>query len=428
MSDSSLLAERAAHYCELILDVACGPGGLIISFPRFDTRRPFQEGEEPPLYTQDRLDRIWGGNAPKATAAESLYGENTLWVTGWFLWSQILRYRTTREQEALDNARKCFRDLNHIFRLCRQIEPGLLGKPIGGRASPNTSNDQAACPVLFYVQYAQEMASPEEKAEAVENMALHGEYYLRRNWVMVHHGNLARVVESTHTSVMKYLACVHAAYELTGQTRFRDAAFKYLRQILAAGNLPWPSNPYEINPNITYYYGMLCDYWSRTEMGKEANWTGFVGEYWRATQQAFDEEGLPRFGQYDHVQKTFTAYPEGWMNREEAIQLGVVSSIDISQDPTGKVWVSPTSAPTRALSCVFAPALALLARAHGFDENAHKAAKRILLRMDEESLRLWWNLDGKMPVEWKSLLNIFAPEVAAIWLVGYWMGRWQGVW
>jgi len=65
---------------------------------------------------------------------------------------------------------------------------------------------------------------------------------------------------------------------------------------------------------------------------------------------------------------------------------------------------------------------------YGFDENAHKAAKRILLQMDEESLRLWWNLDGRMPVEWKSLLNIFATEVAAIWLVGYWMGRWQGVW
>ena len=32
------------------------------------------------------------------------------------------------------------------------------------------------------------------------------------------------------------------------------------------------------------------------------------------------------------------------------------------------------------------------------------------------------------PAELKPLTNIFAPEVAAMWLVAYWMGRLQKVW
>ena len=50
MSESDTLAERAARYRELVMDVACGPGGILIAFPRFDTRKPFPEGEEFPGY------------------------------------------------------------------------------------------------------------------------------------------------------------------------------------------------------------------------------------------------------------------------------------------------------------------------------------------------------------------------------------------
>ena len=107
-------------------------------------------------------------------------------------------------------------------------------------------------------------------------MGQHGEYYLRRDWVMNHHGNLSRVVDNPHTSLMKYLACVHAAYELTGETRFRDAAFTYLRQIVENGRLPWPTDPYEINHNL-FYWGFLCDYWARTEIAAEFDWLATSG-------------------------------------------------------------------------------------------------------------------------------------------------------
>jgi len=406
--DSAELARRAVRYRELILDVAKGPGGMIIAFLPVDTRRPFQEGEPLHWYLVRNLERAWGTASPRPTTAEWYYGENTLWATGWFLYSQILRYRATRDPEAKQTAQKCFRDLSNIFRLSHSIEPGLLGKPHGGRAGPTTSFDQSACLALFYVLYAQELATSEEKAEAAKNMVLHGEYYLRRNWVMNHHGHLQKVVEPDHTSTMKYLACAYAAYQLTGETRFRDEAFKHLRQLIQAGRLPWPSNPYEINHNLTYY-ALLCDFWNKTEMAAEFDWKGCIGEYWSAEQKSFDVGGLPRFGPYDTVHRSFTPYPSTW-------------------DPVEKKWQSATCQGNYPLNCIFAGMLALLAQAHGLDDKAHRSAKRTLLRMDENTLRWWGGYDEKLPDEMKPILNIFATEVPALWLAAYWMGRLQGVW
>jgi hypothetical protein len=415
------LHERAALYRKLILDVACGPGGMIISFPRFDTRRPFQEGEAYEACWSMSTDEAWGEFSPRPTVAELNYGENTLWATGWFLWSQILRYRATGEAEARETAQKCFRDLSNLFRLCGEIEPGLLGKPHGGRPGPTVSYDQSACPVLFYVLYAQELATPEERAEAVANMERHGDFYLRRNWVMNHHGNLQRAVDPSHTSTMKYLACVHAAYELTGETRFRDAAFRTLRQILQSGKLPWPTNPYETNHNL-YYWALLCDYWNRTEVAAETDWTGAIRDYREAARAALGEDGLARFGHWDTVQRSFTPYPDRWLTREDAATWPAQAPRKAERH-----WISSTSLSNRGLVSACWAALALLAHSHGLDDNAPESARRTLDRMDEESLRWAWD-DGKLPDELKPLLNVFAPEVSAVWLVAYWMGRLQGVW
>jgi hypothetical protein len=421
MAASAVLAERANRFHDQILDVAKGPSGMIIAFVHFDTRRPLQEGAEHHWYLVQNLEDAWGPFSPRPTVAEWYYGENTLWATGWFLWSQILRYRATQEPEALETARKCFRDLNNIFRLCRTLEPGLLGKPHGGRPGPTTSNDQAACPVIFYAAFAQELATPEERAEATEHMALHGDWYLRRNWVVNHHGSLSRIVDPSHTSTMKYLACVHAAYELTGETRYRDAAFRYLRQIIDTGKLPWPTNPYEINHNL-YYWGLLCDRWSKTEMADAADWIGCIREYWLAARTAFDAEGLLMFGHYDTADRSFARYPDRWLSSEDAAAFPEQAS-----RTKNRRWTSATSLSNRPLISACSAALALLARSHGLDDNAHEAAQRTLLRMDESMLRWWWD-DDALPDELKPLMNIFAPEVAGMWQVAYWMGRLQQVW
>ena len=327
----------------------------------------------------------------------------------------------------METARKCFRDLSYLFRLCGEREPGVLAKPHGGRGGVTTSFDQSACPVIFYTMYAQEMATSEEKAVAVENLRQHGDYYLRRNWVMNLFGTLTRIVEPVPSvSVMKYLACVYAAYQLTGEVKYRDAAFKHLRDIIPM--LPWPSNPYPTIHNL-YYWALLCEFWSKTEIGDETDWISYIGEYWKAAQTAFDAEGLSRFGFYDTEKGAFTPYPDRWLTHEDsASNAGWGGKWGYAPEKEGvRTWISSTSLNNRALNSALYAALGLLARSHGLDKNAHKLSKRTLLRMDEDALRWWWD-DGKLPEELKGLHNIFAPEVASAWQVAYWTGKSQDVW
>ena len=416
--ESTLLAERAKDYLRQVLEVARGPGGLIISHSRFDTRRPLQEGEELHPYLHQVLDSVWGPEAPKPTVAEWYYGENTAWATGWLLWSQMIRYRVTGDAEAMEVARKCFRDLNHIFDLSRTIEPGLLGKPHGGRAGGTTSFDQSANPILLYAQFAREYGTPAEKEQARGNLLAHGDYYLRRNWVMNHHGNFARIVDPTPTSAMKYLACIHAAFDATGEVRFRDAAVKYVRQIIEAGKLPWPDANYVINANV-FYYSWLSEYWSKTSLADAADWIGNIGTYWEAAQKGLDHEGLLLDGMYDTKSKIFTPVKEGWSP-------GNPPSAGQKFTPL-TWWRSPTGYQGRTLYSLVIACLGLIAKKHGLDKNAHEVSKKILLRVDTNGLRQCWD-DGRLPPEMKPFANLFGAEFPSQWMIAYWMGREQGCW
>jgi len=416
-AQSRLLAERAEDYLQQILEVARGPGSLLISHLRFDTRQPLQEGEDIHPYLHQELDSNWGKDAPKPTVPDWYYGEDTLWATGWLLWSQMIRYRVTGEPEAQRIARKCFQDLNHVFDLCRPIEPGLLGKPHGGRGGPTTSFDQAANPVLLYAQFARDYGTSAEKEQARKNLLDHGDYYLRRNWLMNHHGNLSRIAPARHPSAMKYFACVHAAYDMTGEERFRDAAVKNVRELIEKGLLPWPGPRYDLNANL-FYYSWLGEYWSQTSLAKAADWIGNIGIYWEAAQRGLDGEGLLLDGIYDTKTKQFTPTQEGWSNQNPPSE---------GTKPTVRWWRSSTGYEGRTMYSLLVAALGLLARKHGLDARAHETSRKILLRVNRDCLRQCWD-DGRLPPEMKPVANLFGPEFPAEWLVAYWMGREQKVW
>lgn len=417
---SKVLAERAKDYLQQILEVARGPGGLIIGHSRFDTRRPLQEGEDLHPYLHQILDAVWGKQAPKPTVADWYYGENTCWATGYLLWSQMIRYRVTGDAEAMTIARKCYCDLNHIFDLCRPIEPGLLGKPHGGRGGPTTSYDQSAHPILHYAQFAREFGTPAEKEQARRNLLDHGDYYFRRNWVMNMLGNLTRIVDpALTTSAMKYLACVHAAFDVTGEERFREAAVKYVREIVGAGMLPWPKKQYELNFNL-FYYSWLGEYWSKTSLADATDWIGNIGVYWEAAQLGLDGEGLLLDGIYDTQTKKFTPTKEGWF---EPRPPGHISGGHTSLP----WWRSPTGYAGRTLYSLGVAMCGLLARKHGLDDRAHETSRKILLRINRDGLRECWD-DGKLPPEMKPFANLFGAEFPALWLTAYWMGREQRLW
>jgi hypothetical protein len=141
---------------------------------------------------------------------------------------------------------------------------------------------------------------------------------------------------------------------LTRETRFRDEAFKHLRQLIQSSRLPWPSNPYEVNHNLTYY-ALLCDFWNITEMAAEFDWKGAIREYWHAEQESFDADGLPRFGPYDTGKRSFTPYPSTW-------------------DPVEKKWQSATCQ-SNLLLVQFAAMLALTARHTVWIKQGSSSAK-----------------------------------------------------
>jgi len=415
--DADLFARRAADFLAQVLDVAGGPGGLLISHSDFDTRRPLQEGDVAPELHQV-LDSVWGKVSPKPTVADWYYGENTAWATGSVLWSQMLRYRVTGDPEALRLARKCFLDLNHIFDLCRAFEPGLMGKPHGGRGGPTTSFDQSANPILHYLHFAQHLATDAEREVARRNLRDHGDYYLRRNWVMNHHGNFTRIVDRPHPSATKYFACVHAAFDLTGETRFRDAAVAQVREVIAAGRFPWPGKRYELNFNL-FYYAWLGEYWLTTSLANDADWLGHMRLYWEAAQKGLGDDGLLLDGIYDTERREFTPVKEGWEDR---------SPPSAGSNATARRWWrSPTGYQGRTLYSLGVAILGLMVTKHGIDPKGHEVSRRILRRIDRSGLRQCWD-DGRLPTEMTPFANLFGAEFPALWMIAYWMGREQKLW
>lgn len=415
--DHDELHRRAKDYLRQVLDVAMGPSGLLISHVWFDTRKPVQAGEPDPAFFKQVIDSVWGPDTPRPTVSDWLYGENTLWATGFLLWSQLIRYRVSGEQEALDVARKCFRDIAHVFEMSRSLEPGVLGKPHGGRPGVTMSFDQSGNPIVFYLWFAQEHGDDAEQAQARRDLQEFGDWILGNDWVVNQHGRRKRIVDPAHTSSMKFFAAVHAAYQMTGQERFRDASLTELRKIIAQGMLPWPAPQYELNTNLVYY-SLLAEFWHNTTAVHDADWIGMIGEYWRAAQAGLDDEGLLLDGVYDTTTGRFTPVTRHWSAEAPPSAGGPTPQ---------RWWRSPTGYSGRTLYTLAVAIVAMMARKRGFDDEAHHVAEKILLRIDSDGLRQFWD-DGAVPAELDHALNLFAPELPALWLVAYWMGREQKVW
>jgi hypothetical protein len=395
-----------------------GPGGLLVSHVLFDSRRPLQAGvHDDDPYLRQVLESVWGEETPRPSVSDWYYGENTLWATGWLLWSQLIRHRVTGEDQALTLARKCFADISHVFDMSRERDPGVLGKPHGGRPGQTLSFDQSANPILFYLEFAQAHGSPGEVETARRNLLDYARLMIRRDWVVNLHGHRKRIFGPAHTSSTKIIAAVHAGSVLSGDQTIRAECAKQLRKIVDDGLLPWPSRKYEVNTN-TMYYARLGEYWHDHGLADLADWHGMIGEYWAAATAALDAERLVLDGTYDTLTRAFTPKQRGWSQAPPATAGG---------DTSRRWWHSPTSFAGRTLFTAAAAVIGLMARRHGHDDHAHHTVAAILDRLGPDTLRQFWP-DPTTPDDYRLATNLFAPELPALWLVAYWMGREQDVW
>jgi hypothetical protein len=409
-ANGEALAERAAHYQRLVLDVAYGPGGMIHDYPHFETRRPLQDGDELDPIIGTIAAGIWGGLSPKPRPADLWYGEDTLWATGAFLESQLRRFRVTGEEEARRVARKCFQDLSHYFALSDELEPGVLGKPHGGRPGGTWSYDQSAIPVVPYLRYALELGDQTERATAQRNLVAHSEMYLRRDWTINAFGNELAIIGTGHPSGLKIVAAGYASAVLTHDEVVRERVLAALSTMTSGEGLPWPFPTHEALHNL-WYWAYCADFFHTNGLAEASDWIGHLDAWWKAATTYVREDGLALGGTYDVPTGLFTAYEHSWQ----------------STDTWEPSWRSPTGYAMMPWESLTAAALGLLARSHGLDDEGHVRAERTLHAVDEDKLRWWWD-DGSVPDEIKPLTMFFSTCTAVLWQLVYWSGREQGLW
>jgi hypothetical protein len=275
---------------------------------------------------------------------------------------------------------------------------------------------------MFYAQFAKRYADDAERETAVKHLRAYADNYLKRDWSMNCDGTIRHFARDLETSFMKRLAPVYAVYELTGDRRYHDAVRVQLRKLIDAGLLPWLRNPFVVSHNL-WYWTMLCDYWLQTELAGEFDWRDCIRQYASVIPNVVDADGLVLFGEYDTARHTFEPYADRWLTRRDDNG----DWMGPAPNRIERTWVSARNWSNRAFTSASLAMGALIARRHGLSDEAKPLARKILHRLDEDTLRWWWD-DGGLPVELKPLTNIFHPEVAAFWQAVYWMGRADGLW
>lgn len=182
--------------------------------------------------------------------------ENSPWTAGQYLMSQCLRYRATRDDEALRFAAKAFRSLDANYRLAEDRgEPGFMCKPHGLKYTKETSPDQytAFVPALWAYR---EICDASTRARIDQMIPAMSDWWRLRDYKLVyfdHEGDWLRG-DATYQYGPFYAAMHLMAYKITGRHECRVEADRliemlgdfrwrhdqYREQILREGKCFWP--------------------------------------------------------------------------------------------------------------------------------------------------------------------------------------------
>ena len=98
------------------------------------------------------------------------------------------------------------------------------------------------------------------------------------------------------------------------------------------------------------------------------------------------------YGEYDIEIGAHTPYTDRWLIRED----GDDDWIGPAPNRVDRLWSSSTSTNSRAFTSAALAAGLLLSRSRGIGEGGHELAAKTLLRLDEDTVRWWWD-DGGLP-------------------------------
>ena len=157
------LAQRAEQITRFMETHMIDGDGLVYATIRHQTLKPFRKED---IAGQDYYPYYYHTSIDNTTAINY---EDTEMVTADYMDSQLLRYRSTGEAEALAIARRCYEALRRVIREGNTVARGILPKPYGGlrhvAKSRSFSIDQYTKVMLALERFREREATAKERAD-----------------------------------------------------------------------------------------------------------------------------------------------------------------------------------------------------------------------------------------------------------------------
>jgi len=380
------------------------------------------------------------------SAVGHYHNENSTHTSGTFLWSQALRYKVTREPEALAFCARAFRSLDFIFKLTETAGPlGFFCKPYDGKISIESSPDQHYSAMMGLWHY-RDICDKDTKARAEFMIVSMAGFWMSNDYKLAFFGHAAAswLLANTPNYGPLFALMMHLAYTISKDETF----LRECRRILElCGSWPrlydeirlkrregkeawtWPKHLYgcEYDPSRREF--LMADWESRAPMWFVAG----PAEY-------FLDTDLVNRHLLGHVLGRIHRYMQFGL-RDDLIHL-YYQQVDLERD----LWrplICPRSEETikadpwhwhfstywsevgwqDQLFCLLDTCIIAHQHAYEFAPGALPLAQRILARLDRERLNWFVDPDGKqlLPPDqhMKHSLSSQLPNI----LIAYWRAK-----
>jgi hypothetical protein len=378
--------------------------------------------------------------------------ENTAYTSGFFLWSQCLRYQITGEDEALAYAAKAFRSIDQIFKLTEAAgHKGFLCKPYGQRVSTQTSPDQYISVMLGLWAY-REIADRATRQRIDHLLPPMADWWREKNYELGFFDNAWSVLPSNVAEFGPgFIALNFMAYRITGKSIYRTEALRILamagpfetaferarRQWFETGKTNWPALlhgcEYDVERRPYLYW-----FWE----GRGTYWLAAAGVDFLLRQDLFQSNLLR------HVLANYYRFIQGnirsdflcWYWFQTDLERNTCHPLKrprVSNDypaqylmPFNINFYSYQSEVCYGDDTVHIADVALMAHQHApeFSPGALPLAQSVLRTLDDRHLHHFIDPDGKqvMPED-QWMCNSLNSDSPALTLLTYWRAKVAGV-
>ena len=422
--------------------VAFHPSGIVYSMQRMDEHfvRPFTAGDFAGKHGMSfdkwrvKPDGFW----------DWIHNENSITTSGIYLASQCYRFQATKDDAALEQARKAFHSLDLIYQLGEKDgRPGWMGKPYSWRVSDQTSPDQYLDATWGMFAY-HPLASGAERRRIEEMFVGFADHWRKIDYTLSYFGHRWDVKQSKDAYNLILVMLNAVAWHFTRNELYLNEAKRFRalgtwdretnidiikRQRL---NNP-PSGMNETFKDVLRENETIC--WESNILSKfaavaietilavapelvEGAVEGTLARFWSIWRYGFGEDFLPYYW-YAVDAKT-----DAWRPLPKTTPAAGNWFLD---DPfmsyVSQVrWVNP-------LTRFMYTSLVAAKRSPQVADQARQLALRIMEKID--ALRLRWIIDPdgrQLLPELDYMGTVLDSEMSPTYLATYWRGRSEKLW